>query len=65
MARIRAFAGRMASNVIPCPERTGILIETQKSKLPGGDIAGEEFWEEWWKRTRLPLPLLLTPSALA
>jgi 2-polyprenyl-3-methyl-5-hydroxy-6-metoxy-1,4-benzoquinol methylase len=37
------------------------LIETKNSKLPGGDIAGEEFWEEWWKRTRLPLPPALDP----
>ncbi len=37
------------------------MIETEKSQLPGGDIAGEEFWEEWWKRTRLPLPPALDP----
>jgi len=37
------------------------LIETKKSDLSGGDIAGEEFWEEWWKRTRLPLPPALDP----
>jgi 2-polyprenyl-3-methyl-5-hydroxy-6-metoxy-1,4-benzoquinol methylase len=33
------------------------LIEAKNSDHPGGDKAGEEFWEEWWKRTRLPAPL--------
>ena len=31
--------------------------ETKNSECPGGDKAGPEFWEEWWKRTRLPAPL--------
>jgi len=33
------------------------LIESKTTPGPGGDIAGAEFWEEWWKRTRLPDPL--------
>ena len=37
------------------------MIETKNGECPGGDKAGAEFWEDWWKRTRLPLPPPLDP----
>jgi len=32
------------------------MIEAKRHELPGGDKAGEAFWEEWWKRAPLPTP---------
>jgi 2-polyprenyl-3-methyl-5-hydroxy-6-metoxy-1,4-benzoquinol methylase len=37
------------------------LVETENTECPGGDKAGVQFWEEWWKRTRVPLPPPLDP----
>jgi 2-polyprenyl-3-methyl-5-hydroxy-6-metoxy-1,4-benzoquinol methylase len=33
------------------------LIETKNGERSSGDRAGAEFWEEWWKRSRLPAPI--------
>ena len=43
--------------VLPFFRGEGKLMETQSKERPGGDRAGAEFWEEWWKRARLPAPL--------
>lgn len=32
-------------------------METKNVERLGGDRAGAEFWEDWWKRSRIPAPI--------